>query len=127
MNEHHTVAATDDSGLQVSGDNSVTVLAEVRCSRSAFRRAGFLFTRGRQQVEVTPEQLARLEAEPCLTVRILQTPADDAGSVAGVVHAVAGTDLAEVEVEAEAEAEAGQDAPRKKTGNKAKQAKKARA
>ncbi|EOA3259565.1 HI1506-related protein, partial [Escherichia coli] len=23
MNEHHTVAATDDSGLQVSGDNSV--------------------------------------------------------------------------------------------------------
>ncbi|EOL5018757.1 TPA: hypothetical protein M2I27_RS26625, partial [Escherichia coli] len=24
MNEHHTVAATDDSGLQVSGDNSVT-------------------------------------------------------------------------------------------------------
>ncbi|EEC8175441.1 HI1506-related protein [Escherichia coli] len=123
MNEHHTVAATDDSGLQVSGDNSVTVLAEVRCSRSAFRRAGFLFTRGRQQVEVTPEQLARLEAEPCLTVRILQTPADDAGSVAGVVHAVAGTDLAE----AEAEAEAGQDAPRKKTGNKAKQAKKARA
>ncbi|EOO4413364.1 HI1506-related protein, partial [Escherichia coli] len=22
MNEHHTVAATDDSGLQVSGDNS---------------------------------------------------------------------------------------------------------
>ncbi|EOM7434466.1 hypothetical protein FIF75_RS26075, partial [Escherichia coli] len=25
MNEHHTVAATDDSGLQVSGDNSVTV------------------------------------------------------------------------------------------------------
>ncbi|HFP1289454.1 TPA: hypothetical protein ACHKD2_004977, partial [Escherichia coli] len=21
MNEHHTVAATDDSGLQVSGDN----------------------------------------------------------------------------------------------------------
>ncbi|BDQ75958.1 TPA: HI1506-related protein [Escherichia coli] len=125
MNEHHTVAATDDSGLQVSGDNSVTVLAEVRCSRSAFRRAGFLFTRGRQQVEVTPEQLARLEAEPCLTVRILQTPADDAGSVAGVVHAVAGTDLAEAE--AEAEAEAGQDAPRKKTGNKAKQAKKARA
>ncbi|EOR6897259.1 HI1506-related protein, partial [Escherichia coli] len=124
MNEHHTVAATDDSGLQVSGDNSVTVLAEVRCSRSAFRRAGFLFTRGRQQVEVTPEQLARLEAEPCLTVRILQTPADDAGSVAGVVHAVAGTDLAEAE--AEAEAEAGQDAPRKKTGNKAKQAKKAR-
>ena len=123
MNEHHTVAATDDSGLQVSGDNSVTVLAEVRCSRSAFRRAGFLFTRGRQQVEVTPEQLARLEAEPCLTVRILQTPADDAGSVAGVVHAVAGTDLAE----AAAEAEAGQDAPRKKTGNKAKQAKKARA
>ncbi|HDI8591883.1 TPA: hypothetical protein PPE65_004159 [Escherichia coli] len=123
MNEHHTVAATDDSGLQVSGDNSVTVLAEVRCSRSAFRRAGFLFTRGRQQVEVTPEQLARLEAEPCLTVRILQTPADDAGSVAGVVHAVAGSDLAE----AEAEAEAGQDAPRKKTGNKAKQAKKARA
>ncbi|MCE9744285.1 HI1506-related protein [Escherichia coli] len=121
MNEHHTVAATDDSGLQVSGDNSVTVLAEVRCSRSAFRRAGFLFTRGRQQVEVTPEQLARLEAEPCLTVRILQTPADDAGSVAGVVHAVAGTDLAE------AEAEAGQDAPRKKTDNKAKQAKKARA
>ncbi|HBB2211529.1 TPA: HI1506-related protein [Escherichia coli] len=116
MNEHHTVAATDDSGLQVSGDNSVTVLAEVRCSRSAFRRAGFLFTRGRQQVEVTPEQLARLEAEPCLTVRILQTPADDAGSVAGVVHAVAGSDLAE------AEAEAGQDAPRKKTGNKAKQA-----
>ncbi|EFI7499451.1 hypothetical protein BBI30_005395, partial [Escherichia coli] len=101
------------------GDNSVTVLAEVRCSRSAFRRAGFLFTRGRQQVEVTPEQLARLEAEPCLTVRILQTSADDAGSVAGVVHAVAGTDLAE--------AEAGQDAPRKKTGNKAKQAKKARA
>ncbi|EOP5094304.1 HI1506-related protein, partial [Escherichia coli] len=92
MNEHHTVAATDDSGLQVSGDNSVTVLAEVRCSRSAFRRAGFLFTCGRQQVEVTPEQLARLEAEPCLTVRILQTPADDAGSVAGVVHAVAGTD-----------------------------------
>lgn len=127
MNEHHTVAATDDSGLQVSGDNSVTVLAEVRCSRSAFRRAGFLFTRGRQQVEVTPEQLARLEAEPCLTVRILQTPADDAGSVAGVVHAVAGTDLAESESEAEAEAEAGQDAPRKKTGNKAKQAKKARA
>ncbi|MBW0667068.1 hypothetical protein JET46_00630, partial [Escherichia coli] len=62
MNEHHTVAATDDSGLQVSGDNSVTVLAEVRCSRSAFRRAGFLFMRGRQQVEVTPEQLARLEA-----------------------------------------------------------------
>ncbi|ELH9676892.1 HI1506-related protein [Escherichia coli] len=123
MNEHHTVAATDDSGLQVSGDNSVTVLAEVRCSRSAFRRAGFLFTRGRQQVEVTPEQLARLEEEPCLTVRILQTSADDAGSVAGVVHAVAGTDLAE----AEAEAEAGQDAPRKKTGNKAKQAKKARA
>ncbi|EEC9068870.1 HI1506-related protein [Escherichia coli] len=123
MNEHHTVAATDDSGLQVSGDNSVTVLAEVRCSRSAFRRAGFLFTRGRQQVEVTPEQLARLEAEPCLTVRILQTSADDAGSVAGVVHAVACTDLAE----AEAEAEAGQDAPRKKTGNKAKQAKKARA
>ncbi|MCW7261305.1 HI1506-related protein [Escherichia coli] len=123
MNEHHTVAATDDSALQVSGDNSVTVLAEVRCSRSAFRRAGFLFTRGRQQVEVTPEQLARLEAEPCLTVRILQTPADDAGSVAGVVHAVAGSDLAE----AEAEAEAGQDAPRKKTGNKAKQAKKARA
>ena len=116
MNEHHTVAATDDSGLQVSGDNSVTVLAEVRCSRSAFRRAGFLFTRGRQQVGVTPEQLARLEAEPCLTVRILQTPADDAGSVAGVVHAVAGT-----------EAEAGQDAPRKKTGNKAKQAKKAHA
>lgn len=112
MNEHHTVAATDDSGLQVSGDNSVTVLAEVRCSR-----AGFLFTRGRQQVEVSPEQLARLEAEPCLTVRILQTPADDAGSVAGVVHAVAGTDLAE----------AGQDTPRKKTGNKAKQAKKARA
>ncbi|EET0050662.1 hypothetical protein FN993_000674, partial [Escherichia coli] len=95
MNEHHTVAATDDSGLQVSGDNSVTVLAEVRCSRSAFRRAGFLFTRGRQQVEVTPEQLARLEAEPCLTVRILQTSADDAGSVAGVVHAVACTDLAE--------------------------------
>lgn len=129
MNEHHTVAATDDSGLQVSGDNSVTVLAEVRCSRPAFRRAGFLFTRGRQQVEVSPEQLARLEAEPCLTVRILQTPADDAGSVAGVVHAVAGTDLAEVEVEAEAEAEAeaGQDAPRKKTSNKAKQAKKARA
>ncbi|EKF3141786.1 TPA: HI1506-related protein [Escherichia coli] len=125
MNEHHTVAATDDSGLQVSGDNSVTVLAEVRCSRSAFRRTGFLFTRGRQQVEVTPEQLARLEAEPCLTVRILQTSADDAGSVAGVVHAVAGTDLAEAE--AEAEAEAGQDAPRKKTGNKAKQAKKARA
>ena len=123
MNEHHTVAATDDSGLQVSGDNSVTVLAEVRCSRPAFRRAGFLFTRGRQLVEVSPEQLARLEAEPCLTVRILQTPADDAGSVAGVVHAVAGTDLAE----AEAEAEAGQDAPRKKTGNKAKQAKKARA
>ncbi|EMM4428248.1 hypothetical protein AAIM89_005240 [Escherichia coli] len=117
MNEHHTVAATDDSGLQVSGDNSVTVLAEVRCSRSAFRRAGFLFTRGRQQVEVTPEQLARLEAEPCLTVRILQTSADDAGSVAGVVHAVAGTDLAE----------AGQDVPRKKTGNKARQAKKARA
>ncbi|ENO9951742.1 hypothetical protein ACCJ45_004892, partial [Escherichia coli] len=77
-----------------------------------------LFTRGRQQVEVTPEQLARLEAEPCLTVRILQTSADDAGSVAGVVHAVAGTDLAE----AEAEAEAGQDAPWKKTGNKAKQA-----
>ncbi|EFT7908640.1 hypothetical protein HVM61_005210, partial [Escherichia coli] len=75
------------------------------------------FTRGRQQVEVTPEQLARLEAEPCLTVRILQTSADDAGSVAGVVHAVAGTDLAEAE----------QDAPRKKTGNKAKQAKKARA
>ncbi|HBA4855781.1 TPA: hypothetical protein J4556_000107 [Escherichia coli] len=127
MNEHHTVAATDDSGLQVSGDNSVTVLAEVRCSRSAFRRAGFLFTRGRQQVEVTPEQLARLEAEPCLTVRILQTPADDAGSVAGVVHAVAGTDLAEAKAEAEAEAEAGQDAPRKKTGNKAKQAKKAHA
>ncbi|ENW8671103.1 HI1506-related protein [Escherichia coli] len=129
MNEHHTVAATDDSALQVSGDNSVTVLAEVRCSRSAFRRAGFLFTRGRQQVEVTPEQLARLEAEPCLTVRILQTPADDAGSVAGVVHAVAGSDLAEAEAEAEAaaEAEAGQDAPRKKTGNKAKQAKKARA
>ncbi|EFE9531447.1 hypothetical protein CDE72_003046 [Escherichia coli] len=123
MNEHHTVAATDDSGLQVSGDNSVTVLAEVRCSRPAFRRAGFLFTRGRQQVEVTPEQLARLEAEPCLTVRILQTSADDAGSVAGVVHAVAGTDLAE----AEAEAEAGQDASRKKTGNKARQAKKARA
>ncbi|EEY6998087.1 hypothetical protein E9T44_002981 [Escherichia coli] len=120
MNEHHTVAATDDSGLQVSGDNSVTVLAEVRCSRSAFRRAGFLFTRGRQQVEVTPEQLARLEAEPCLTVRILQTSADDAGSVAGVVHAVACTDLAEAE--AEAEAEAGQDAPRKKTGNKAEQA-----
>ncbi|HGV6321551.1 TPA: HI1506-related protein, partial [Escherichia coli] len=105
MNEHHTVAATDDSGLQVSGDNSVTVLAEVRCSRSAFRRAGFLFTRGRQQVEVTPEQLARLEAEPCLTVRILQTSADDAGSVAGVVHAVACTDLAG----AGAEAEAGQD------------------
>ncbi|EEV6316639.1 hypothetical protein C9Y89_18655, partial [Escherichia coli] len=103
MNEHHTVAATDDSGLQVSGDNSVTVLAEVRCSRSAFRRAGFLFTRGRQQVEVTPEQLARLEEEPCLTVRILQTSADDAGSVAGVVHAVAGTDLAEAEAEAEAE------------------------
>ncbi|HFO9050362.1 TPA: hypothetical protein ACHKIP_005588, partial [Escherichia coli] len=74
-----------------------------------------------------PEQLARLEAEPCLTVRILQTSADDAGSVAGVVHAVAGTDLAESESEAEAEAEAGQDAPRKKTGNKAKQAKKARA
>ncbi|EMO1096381.1 hypothetical protein WIJ27_005354, partial [Escherichia coli] len=67
--------------------------------------------------EVTPEQLARLEAEPCLTVRILQTSADDAGSVAGVVHAVAGTDLAE----------AGQDVPRKKTGNKARQAKKARA
>ncbi|EOQ9292133.1 hypothetical protein K3802_RS28235, partial [Escherichia coli] len=43
--------------------------------------------------------------------------------VAGVVHAVACTDLAG----AEAEAEAGQDAPRKKTGNKAKQAKKARA
>ncbi|HEB3888647.1 TPA: hypothetical protein RZV66_002320 [Escherichia coli] len=126
MNEHHTVAATDDSGLQVSGDNSVTVLAEVRCSRSAFRRAGFLFTRGRQQVEVTPEQLARLEEEPCLTVRILQTSADDAGSVAGVVHAVAGTDLAEAEAEAEAEAGAGagagQDAPRKKTGNKAEQA-----
>ncbi|HGU4065037.1 TPA: HI1506-related protein [Escherichia coli] len=122
MNEHHTVAATDDSGLQVSGDNSVTVLAEVRCSRSAFRRAGFLFTRGRQQVEVTPEQLARLEAEPCLTVRILQTSADDAGSVAGVVHAVACTDLAGAEAEAEAEAEAGQDAPRKKTGNKAEQA-----
>ncbi|EJV3619832.1 hypothetical protein N6F35_003785 [Escherichia coli] len=124
MNEHHTVAATDDSGLQVSGDNSVTVLAEVRCSRSAFRRAGFLFTRGRQQVEVTPEQLARLEEEPCLTVRILQTSADDAGSVAGVVHAVAGTDLAEAEAEAEAGAGAGagQDAPRKKTGNKAEQA-----
>ncbi|EFL8877244.1 hypothetical protein OT83_005431 [Escherichia coli] len=49
-------------------------------------------------------------------MRILQTSADDAGSVAGVVHAVAGTDLAE------AEAEAGQDAPRKKTGNKAEQA-----
>ncbi|HBA9191810.1 TPA: hypothetical protein J1290_004757, partial [Escherichia coli] len=78
MNEHHTVAETDDSGLQVSGDNSVTVLAEVRCSRKQFRRAGFLFMRGRQQVEVTPEQLARLEAEPCLTVRILQTPGDDA-------------------------------------------------
>ncbi|HFN0640993.1 TPA: hypothetical protein ACHCH3_005239, partial [Escherichia coli] len=27
MNEHHTVAATDDSGLQVSGDSPVTVLA----------------------------------------------------------------------------------------------------
>lgn len=57
MNEHHTVAATDDSGLQVSGDNSVTVLAEVRCSRPAFRRAGFLFTRGRQQVEVSRSSL----------------------------------------------------------------------
>ena len=125
MNEHHTVAATDDSGLRVSGDSPVTVLAEVRCSRSAFRRAGFLFTRGRQQVEVTPEQLARLEAEPCLTVRILQTTGDDAGAVAGVVHAATGADLAEAE--AEAEAEAGQDAPRKKTGNKAKQEKKARA
>ncbi|EEQ7780522.1 hypothetical protein GLS89_002468 [Escherichia coli] len=127
MNEHHTVAATDDSGLQVSGDNSVTELAEVRCSRTQFRRAGFLFMRGRQQVEVTPEQLARLEAEPCLTVRILQTPADDAGSVAGVVHAVAGTDLAGAEAEAEAEAEAGQDTPRKKTGSKAKPARKASA
>ncbi|HAW2549777.1 TPA: hypothetical protein JLQ01_001402 [Escherichia coli] len=117
MNEHHTVAATDDSGLQVSGDNPVTVLAEVRCSRAQFRRAGFLFMRGRQQVDVTPEQLARLEVEPCLTVRILQTSADDAGSVAGMVHAVAGTDLAET----------GQNASPKKTGNKAKQAKKARA
>lgn len=125
MNEHHTVAATDDSGLRVSGDSPVTVLAEVRCSRTQFRRAGFLFMRGRQQVDVTPEQLARLEAEPCLTVRILQTPGDDAGAVAGVVHAETGADLAEAE--AEAEAEAGQDAARKKTGNKAEQEKKARA
>lgn len=119
MNEHHTVAETDDSGLQVSGDNPVTVLAEVRCSRTQFRRSGILFMRGRQQVDVTPEQLARLEAEPCLTVRILQTPGDDAGAVAGVVHAATGADLAE--------AEAGQDAARKKTGNKARQEKKARA
>ncbi|ENJ9138229.1 hypothetical protein AB2V86_004800, partial [Escherichia coli] len=51
------------------------------------------------------------------TVRILQTPGDDAGAVAGVVHAETGADLAE----------AGQDAPRKKTGNNARQAKKARA
>ncbi|EJY1964386.1 hypothetical protein OFV41_001723 [Escherichia coli] len=121
MNEHHTVAATDDSGLQVSGDNSVTVLAEVRCSRTQFRRAGVLFMRGRQQVDVTPEQLARLEAEPCLTVRILQTPGDDAGAVAGVVHASTGADLAG------AGAGAGQDAPRKKTGSKAKPARKAHA
>ena len=127
MNEHHTVAATDDSGLQVSGDNPVTVLAEVRCSRAQFRRAGFLFMRGRQQVDVTPEQLARLEAEPCLTVRILQTPGDDAGAVAGVVHAATGADLTGAGAGAEAEAEAGQDAPRKKTGNKARQKKKARA
>ncbi|EFQ0114291.1 hypothetical protein HLQ57_001738, partial [Shigella sonnei] len=101
MNEHHTVAATDDSGLRVSGDSPVTVLAEVRCSRTQFRRAGFLFMRGRQQVDVTPEQLARLEAEPCLTVRILQTTGDDAGAVAGVVHAATGADLAEAEAEAE--------------------------
>nr|WP_235802407.1 HI1506-related protein [Escherichia coli] len=94
-------------------------MAEVRCSRTHFRRAGFLFMRGRQQVDVTPEQLARLEAEPCLTVRILQTPGDDAGAVAGVVHAETGADLAE--------AETVQDAPRKKTGNNARQAKKARA
>ncbi|MCW7140568.1 HI1506-related protein [Escherichia coli] len=119
MNEHHTVAATDDSGLQVSGDNSVTVLAEVRCSRSAFRRAGFLFTRGRQQVEVSPEQLARLEAEPCLTVRILQTPADDAGSVAvWWFMQPAGT---------KPKPKPDEGYSRKKTGNKAKQAKKARA
>ena len=39
----------------------------------------------------------------------------------------AAEDEGESEDEAEAEAEAGQDAPRKKTDNKAKQAKKARA
>ncbi|HDJ9000466.1 TPA: hypothetical protein PRQ66_004662, partial [Escherichia coli] len=50
---------------------------------------------------------------------ILQTPGDDAGAVAGVVHAETGADLAE--------AETVQDAPRKKTGNNARQAKKARA
>ena len=57
MNEHHTVAATDESGLQVSGDSPVTVLAEVRCSRTHFRRAGFLFMRGRQQVDAQRPEL----------------------------------------------------------------------
>ncbi|KAB0589398.1 HI1506-related protein [Edwardsiella anguillarum] len=62
------------------------IAVSVCCPRPTFRRAGLVFTQGKQTVDVTPEQLARLQAEPCLVVRVLSPTGDDEGGVAGVVH-----------------------------------------
>lgn len=50
-------------------NSATTFRAVIWCPRPAYRRAGFVFTRGRTTLDpVTPEQLAILEQDPCLVV-----------------------------------------------------------
>lgn len=86
-----TLGTSEDvAGLQgADGGIQEYFTVEVRCSRETFRRAAIVFSYGKQTVDVSPAQLARLQAEPCLTVRVLSASGDDKNGVAGVVLSAA--------------------------------------
>lgn len=76
---------TESLDATISQSLPASLCVVVKCSRPIYRRAGFQFVRGRTTLDgVTPDLLAVLERDPCLTVES-STPSDHAAVPEGTV------------------------------------------
>ncbi|MBU2673564.1 MULTISPECIES: HI1506-related protein [Hafnia] len=76
---------TESLDATISQSLPASLCVVVKCSRPIYRRAGFQFFRGRTTLDgVTPDLLAVLERDPCLTVES-STPSDHAAVPEGTV------------------------------------------
>ncbi|BDG85328.1 hypothetical protein TUM13189_28880 [Citrobacter koseri] len=59
----------DNAGTDCGQAGSLHCSVVVKCSRPVYRRAGFVFVRGKNTLEnVSPEQLATLRSDPVLSL-----------------------------------------------------------